>query len=583
MKLNFITSFLGLLICATTSLYAQVQDWRDVTNGSPIYENGYCDQPYVVILDNGDWFCTFTTSAGEEGSSGQHVVSTISKDKGQTWSKPIRIEEPQKESTSWVMPYITDYGRVYVFYSYNGDKVHELNGAKIREDMLGWYCFKYTDDNGATWSERHRVDISNRAIDMTNDWDGKTQIFWSVGKPIDFKKGMMISFTKIGKYMMEYSEGWFLFAFNINKERDANKLRWSLLPESDHGVRNPDYGVINAEHNIFPLNCGGVYCMSRTLSGYPTESYSYDGGKSWSTPVPPEYVTGEKIKNPRACPRIWKCKNGKYLFWYHNHGGWNFSNRNPAWISGGVERDGKIIWGQPEILFFEHSPSVRMSYPDLIEQDGSYWITETNKVHARCHKIPNEFMDMLWSQFEEGEVTQEGLVGEWSGDVIPEDGELKMSSNLLSSKGFTIDFRFSIVNLTAGQTILSSKDDCGNSLEIKTADFGAIEIVMSDGENSDSWCSDPGLIRASGAEYDVAVTVDNGPKIIQFVIDNNVNNGRDVRQYGWGRYKLDITKFNFNTLKTHRMSGDAVGIISNISNIRVYNRPLMNGEILSNH
>jgi len=59
-----------------------------------------------------------------------------------------------------------------------------------------------------------------------------------------------------------------------------------------------------------------------------------------------------------------------------------------------------------------------MSYPDLIEQDGKYWITETNKADARVHEIPNEFLNALWSQFEIKTVAKESLVAEWNEDEI---------------------------------------------------------------------------------------------------------------------------------------------------------------------
>ena len=88
-------------------------------NGKPIYMSGYIDQPYVVVLDNGDWLCVFTTGAGAEGTGGQHIVSSVSNDKGNTWSKPVRIEEPSAESASWSMPYKTRFGRIYVFYDSN--------------------------------------------------------------------------------------------------------------------------------------------------------------------------------------------------------------------------------------------------------------------------------------------------------------------------------------------------------------------------------------------------------------------------------------------------------------------------------
>jgi hypothetical protein len=34
---------------------------------------------------------------------------------------------------------------VYVFYDYNGDRVEHFTDSekKIRDDMLGWYCYKY--------------------------------------------------------------------------------------------------------------------------------------------------------------------------------------------------------------------------------------------------------------------------------------------------------------------------------------------------------------------------------------------------------------------------------------------------------
>ncbi len=45
-----------------------------------------------------------------------------------------------------------------------------------------------------------------------------------------------------------------------------------------------------------------------------------------------------------------------------------------------------------------------MSYPDLIEQDGRYWITETQKTVARVHSVDPELLEGLWKQ---GTVIQE--------------------------------------------------------------------------------------------------------------------------------------------------------------------------------
>jgi hypothetical protein len=566
----------------TNQAAGQIIDWRDIKNGNLIYTNGYCDQPYVVVLKNRKWLVVFTTGEGQEGTGGQHIVSSISDNQGKTWSTPVQIEKPGTESASWAMPYLTKYGRVYVFYDYNGDKIHELNGKKnIREDMMGWYCYKYSDDDGATWSQRYRLNVPNKPVDINNDWQGKVQIQWGIGKPVNVDKGMMFSFSKIGKYMLDNSEGWFFRCDNINTEKNPEKLKFTLLPESDKGLKNENLGPINSEQNIFQMNDGSIYCMERTISGHPAESYSRDGGKSWSIPKIPEYMNGIELKNPRACPRIWKCKNGKYLFWYHNNGSWNFKSRNPAWISGGIEKNGKIIWSQPEILLYEQDIEKRMSYPDLIEQDGKYWVTETNKEEAKCNEVPAEFLNKLWSQFEINSVTTNSLVKEWNADELIQNNTITIPANTYR-EGFTLDFRIELGDLTAGQEIALAKSVNGKTIELKTGEYGSIEIILSDGTNTDSWNSDPGLIPAYG-EHEISVIVDNGPKIIQFVVDGTVCNGRNFRQYGWGRFKSHLEDFVFSDINIGELAKGMNRPAGKLKMLRIYSRPLMNTEAIGNY
>jgi len=562
-------------------LTAQLLDWRNARNGNLISTNGYCDQPYVVVLKDRKWLCVFTTGESGEGTGGQHIVSCTSEDHGKTWSTPVAIEKPGKESASWAMPYLTKYGRVYVFYDYNGDKIHELNDKKnIREDMLGWYCYKYSDDEGKTWSKRFRLNVRRTKIDFENDWKGKVQIMWGIGKPVDVDNGMMFAFTKIGKYMLDNSEGWFFRCDNINTEKNPEKLKWLLLPEGDSGLKNVHLGPINEEQNIFQMDNGTLYCMERTISGHPAESYSYNGGKTWTLPQIPLYLNGIEVKNPRACPRIWKCKNGKYLFWYHNNGAVDFTSRNPAWISGGIEKNGKIIWGQPEILLYEDDVNKRMSYPDLVEQNGRYWITETNTEAARSHEIPESFFNSLWSQSELNSVTKVNLVSEWKEEKL----KLSKAIDVADANyqlGFTLDLRLKLGSLAPGQIILSSTNN-GESVVLKTGEYGSVEIVLNDGIDSAKWNSDPGLIPAHG-EHCVSVVIDNGSKIIQFVVDGIVCNGRNFRQYGWGRFKTIMEDFHFKHIVVGELTNGQLQPKGKLTMLRIYNKPLMNTEIIGNH
>src|SRR5690349_12105486 len=90
-----------------------IVDPRDIRTGRPIPDEGYCDQPYVVITDDGHWLCVMTTGKGVEGQHGQHIVSVRSADQGRSWSAPVAIEPADGPEASWAMPLKVPGGRVY--------------------------------------------------------------------------------------------------------------------------------------------------------------------------------------------------------------------------------------------------------------------------------------------------------------------------------------------------------------------------------------------------------------------------------------------------------------------------------------
>jgi hypothetical protein len=551
------------------------RDPRDITTGRPIPDENYCDQPYVVITKDERWLCTLTTGRGHEGQSGQHIVAAISGDAGRTWSDLIDIEPADGPEASWVVPIVVPSGRVYAFYTYNGDRITTLNGKRIRSDTFGWHCFKYSDDGGRTWSDRHRLPMRVTACDRGNNWNGKVQLFWGIDKPKATPDGAVVfAFTKLGRYMLEDGEGWLWRSDNLLTEPDVGKLHWTMLPEGDHGIRAPQFGSVQEEHNMVPLSDGSLYCVYRTTTGYPCHAYSRDGGRTWTQPVHMTYRPGgRRIKNPRACPKLWRTSDGKFLFWFHNHSGKSFRDRNPAWVAGGIETDGRIHWSQPEILLYHSNPKVRMSYPDLIEHDGQYWVTETNKSVARVHPIDPALFEGLWAQFTASEVTRRGLAFEL--DAPAADGPAKPPPKLdiAADGGLTVDAWLSLPALDAGQTLLDNRDDDGRGLALTTAEKGALRIELSDGQTTAAWTSDPGMLQAGNAHHVVAIA-DDGPKIILFLVDGVLCDGGEARQFGWGRYTGNL--------------GDVSGtgelrLSPHVKSLRLYSRALRTSEAVSNY
>lgn len=526
---------------------AQPADWRNIAAGTVIPDESYADQPYVVITNDGNWLCVLTTGKGIEGQGGQHIVSTISRDKGKTWSDLTDIEPADGPEASWVMPLKVPSGRVYVFYTYNKDNLRQVNsnnpGIGKRVDTMGAYMFKYSDDHGRTWSrERFEIPMRNMRIDRENTHGGKVRFFWGVGKPVVSSRGYAIfGFAKVGKWgepgTMVESQGCFLRSDNILTERDPRRIQWTLLPDGDEGLRAPK-GPISDEANLVELSDGSLYATYRTIDGYNCHAYSRDGGHTWT---PPSYATytpdGRRIKHPRAANFVRKFSNGKFLLWFHNHGGeavhtpeWTngrtgyYRNRNPGWICGGVERGGRIHWSQPEILLYDDDPAVRISYPDFIEDGGRFYITETQKEVARVHEIDRALLGGIWNG--QAGVSRNGLVLEHKGA-----GPVDLPG---LSGGFALDFWVRFRELTPGQVLLDSE-----SVKLTISDRFTLLLTLNDGQRSVSWDSDPGTHPGTlrvGVWQHVAAIVDAGPRIISFVIDGELNDGGAARQYGWSRY-----------------------------------------------
>ncbi len=377
----------------------QKPDSRNLNNAYPIPKEGYVDQPYIVVTKSGDWLCTLTTGRGKESEPGQHVVATISHDKGRTWSPLIDIEPSSGPEASWAVPFIVPSGRVYVFYNYNGDKIKDIDGKPspkpIYSALLGWYVYKYSDDGGKTWSDRRfRLPMPVAAVDRDNAWGGRVQQFWGVDKPTEVGSDVVFGFTRFNT-VKRTDEGWLYRSDNLLKETDPEKIRWKLLPGTERGIRGDAFESTQQEHNIAPLANGDLCCVYRTATGYLASSYSRDGGNTWSVPACPAYAAGGKLKSPAACPPIWRLPNGRFLLWYHNNSlteggnGVPVGSRNVAWLAAGTERNGIIEWSQPEIVAYHagENRSRGPSYPDLILDGGEYYLSCSVKEYAGVFQV----------------------------------------------------------------------------------------------------------------------------------------------------------------------------------------------------
>ncbi len=584
-----------------------IPDPRHIANGWEIPTESYSDQPYIVRTDDGAWLCCVTTGAGHEGQPGQHVVSMRSTDRGLTWEAPVDVEPIDGPEASYAVMLKVPSGRVYIFYNHNTDRVpevkcHDETKPYKRVDSLGHFVYKYTDDHGHTWSaERYDIPIRLFACDRANVYGGELCFFWNVGKPIVHDGAAFVSLHKVGKMGKGFflqSEGVLLKSDNILTESDPAQLRWETLPDGEVGLRTPPGGgPVSEEQSYCVLSDGSFHVVYRSIDGYPVEAYSRDGGHTWTEPRYRRYGNGRLMKHPRAANFAWRCTNGKYLYWCHNHGGvfigknpnaanMAYEDRNPVWLCGGEEIETpagrEIRWSQPEVVLYDDDTFIRMSYPDLVEEDGKLYLTETQKDVARVHEIEPSLLSGLWNQFSAAEVAQTGLVLERAGGetecpmpVLPtflaRDSKRADYGTKDLRAGFTVDTWLELADLSAGQCILDSRDASGQGLALQTAAGGTVEIVLNDGRTENRWDCDPGLLQPGQRHHLVAI-VDGGPKLILFVVDGVLCDGDEHRQFGWGRFSPNLR---------HANGGGTLRLGPAVRSLRIHNRALRVSEAIA--
>jgi hypothetical protein len=317
------------------------------------------------------------------------------------------------------------------------------------------------------------------------------------------------------------------------------------------------------------------------------------------------------MKNPRAANFVWKCSNGRFLYWFHNHGGefirqlgghssmpnglsvnhfrTPYDDRNPVWMSAGREIEGpngKLIeWSQPEILLYDDDPYIRISYPDLIEKDGRLWFTETQKSTARVHAVDPTLIDDLFSQFEQAPTKEpHGLLLKKSGTRAAEVWSLAMPTlPLLTSRDFVRDdqcgkdlragctLNFVLNGIPAeGAILFDSRNAEKAGILVRVIESAKIEVTLSDSRTISTWTSDAGSLE-QGALNNVGVIIDGGPKLILFVINGALCDGGDERQFGWGRYNPALREINGAT---------EASVHASVQEVALYDRALRVSELI---
>ena len=626
----------SLLLFLSTAA-ASSGDWRFLPNGRLMLADAYLDQPQCVVWAPPPpaakrWVCTIARNSHPEGQFGEHSEILYSEDAGATWTVGIRLEAEGTATNSYGNIGQTDFGRLYVIYNMNINNVTRFPSGKpfTRDDELGFHAWRYSDDGGSTWSaDRHVVPVRNTAVDRGNTFSGATQIFWSVDQVKRTRAGGSLhAFTKIGTYMQSPpEESFFILSNNVNTERNASRVVWSVLPEGDAGVRPPcpSLGCMNWEeaHVVQLATQTGLFHVARTSVGFLGAAATRDdsGAGGWGEGHFATYsarglpaAAGRRLKNPEGPITLKRFSNGKYLLMFYNNGVQGYlppraSNssirnpRNPYWLAAGWEEpDGEVRFSQPEVALHyaplggppasDSNTGAGPGYPDFIEDGGRVDITETNKTQARVHAVDPAFLSLLFSADSLNATAAAGVAVAFpagaQGGSFPTPPLPAFADGAGGGAGAAICLWLANHGAAApGQALV----DAGGPLRVGVAEGGALLLNLSDAATGttaalrmDGDCAARLRSAAAGAHL-AAVVVDAAARVLTWSVDGVLCDGGQAGGagdglWGWEWAPVGMGDLNANAKAPSFVLGGGYG--GRVVGGAWYGRALMHTEVVGN-
>ena len=207
-----------------------------------------------------------------------------------------------------------------------------------------WGMLTTSDDDGQTWSKPRR--LPEGTVGPIKN------------KPVQLANGTILSPTS------SEDAGW-----RVHFERSSDLGRtWTATPAVNDGKQ---IGAIQPSILFHPG--GQLQALGRTRQGRLFETWSADGGRTWSE------MTLTDLPNPNAGTDAVTLKDGRHLLVYNPV----TKGRSPLAVA--ASSDGKV-WSAALVL--EKEPGKEFSYPAIIQtHDGLVHITYTWKRERIKHAL----------------------------------------------------------------------------------------------------------------------------------------------------------------------------------------------------
>jgi Neuraminidase (sialidase) len=297
--------------------------------------------PVIARLSFGRLLCVFSVS-GTEKPAKLKIASSISDDKGKTWSAPaVLFDHPDAEeadpnllidgnrvlafSTTVPLPARIAVSKIYMRGSTDG--VH-WGAERLLETPHKYIAGKI--------HQGHR--LSDGTLIISYSWDT-----WADQGMPPATEGEM----NIKSGVLRSTDGG-------NTWKPGADLYADIPKTSPHAVSGLD------EAAVVVLGDGRLMTLMRTSGARLIQSWSQDGGRTWQTPRPSALTAHN---SPAA---LWKLdgSNDVLVIWDNSPIG-----RTP--LAAALSNDGGATWSAPKVIADTHGPE-QASYPSAVQaKDGT--------------------------------------------------------------------------------------------------------------------------------------------------------------------------------------------------------------------
>ncbi|MFI4911432.1 MAG: hypothetical protein ACIAQZ_07170 [Sedimentisphaeraceae bacterium JB056] len=476
--------------------YNLKNDKRYLKSNTLIGADGIIDVSNTVSLANKNMICAVAWVNNERVVPKKSVDLLRSYNYGEKWSKTTIRILGSEEFTGSISPfmYLSGSDILYFFYS-------KSDSGRKR------IAYKFSDDNGYSWSEEILLDVSESVGDI------------SIYQSIHFNGETL--------FLLKDSVNGpaILRSADIATSLKPNSVTWKLERIDSETLGSDVAGSISMlSHN------GNVYCFFTDEDDF-LKYISLIDGKDWSDPK--KISNGDSyFRNPQKEGIYAVSDSSGILIFFRNNTGLKEEHSDTIWVAKGVHDGEDFIWGCPQIATYNYSYDTESSIEirSIVNVDNDIKAAFTNSDSAYFCLIG----EIVNSDIAPKGVGNFELKGRYDHKNIYDLPSLP--SLLTGSVIIDLDSKKEIL-ATDSVIFKIGDDDKKIVFFVEDSRFG---LYLKNGKMSSILKTEQ---YSEEKDRNVVIEVDGNANIMRILVDGSMSNWHEPPVGGWAYFSSEIGQF----------------------------------------